>query len=85
MNLTGTAPDALCFRHADGSSYGSPPDPHAVEVQTKAFGALRNLGFREGEARRALKEIATRSDGQSLTLKALVREAVMLLTASIAG
>src|SRR5690606_27295190 len=80
LSLTGTAPDALCFRHAERSSYGCPPDPRAVDVRTKAFGALRNLGFREGEVRRALSELATRSDGEVPTVEALVRAALALLT-----
>lgn len=80
LAVTGAAPDALRFRHADGSSYGSTPDPHATEVRTRVFGALRNLGFREGEARRALNEVATRSGGGSLSVEALLRQALALLT-----
>jgi hypothetical protein len=44
------------FRHADGSDYGQSPEPIAVDLRAKAFAALRGLGFREGEVRRALAE-----------------------------
>jgi hypothetical protein len=45
---------ALVFRHADGTVYGGALAPEAVEAGAGAFSALRNLGLRDGEAKRAL-------------------------------
>ena len=54
--VSGTGSVGVRFRHADGSEYGQAPEPTAVELHSKAFAALRGLGFREGEIRRALAE-----------------------------
>ena len=40
--------------HADGSAYGSAVHAGAAEIGAMLFGALRRLGFRETETRRAL-------------------------------
>ena len=82
MIVTGTAPDAVSFRHADGSAYGSTPDAHAVDARTKVFAALCRLGFREGEARRALTEVAKSLSGDEtpLTVARMLREALAWLT-----
>ena len=45
------------FRHADGAAYGEVVDPTSLDVQAKVFGALRGLGFREGEVRRVMGEM----------------------------
>lgn len=81
LAITGTVLDGLTFRYADGSTYGTTPNPHAIDTHTKVFGALRGLGFREGDARRALRELGMRSGGKSLTDEVLLREAIALLTA----
>ncbi len=54
--VSGSVSAGVRFRHADGSDYGRAPEPSAVEVHARAFAALRGLGFREGEVRRALVE-----------------------------
>jgi HNH endonuclease len=63
------------FRHADGTLYGQPATPHAVDVQTKVFSALRHLGFRERDVRAVLAEL--QSDGHcETTAGGLLREAL---------
>jgi hypothetical protein len=41
----------------DGTLYGQPATPQAVDVQAKVFSALRHLGFREREVRAVLAEL----------------------------
>lgn len=57
--VSGTPTSGLKFQHADGSAYGSPgvSAVHAAR-NSKVFGALRELGFREAESRAALRECA---------------------------
>jgi hypothetical protein len=46
----------LSFQHGDGSEYGTVGvSPRAAIIRTKAFQALRALGFREGESKRAVE------------------------------
>jgi len=72
------------FRHADGSDYGQALEPRVAEIRTKAFGALRGLGFREGEIRRALAESRKRDDDREVSLERVVRDALAELTARAA-
>ncbi len=78
--IAGTVSQGLVFRHADGTEYGRAVTPHTVDLQTKAFEALRTLGFREGEVRRALDRVreVTRS---ALTVQEILRAALAVLTA----
>lgn len=50
------------FRHADGTPYGGKvgPDPHDVDAAKVAFSVLRNLGFKEREARDTVDAIRDR-------------------------
>lgn len=52
--IKGSAPNGLSFWHADGTPYGHPPSASAVELNAKVLSGLRNLGFKEREARQAL-------------------------------
>ena len=52
-------PRASRSEHADGTGYGGLVSPRAAEVRTKAFQALRGLGFRETEVKRALEHVMT--------------------------
>jgi hypothetical protein len=52
----------LRARHADGSEYGADVNPHVVDLSAKVFSALRNMGFREAEARAALDRVRVTSD-----------------------
>jgi hypothetical protein len=55
--IEGSPASGLRFFRADGSPFGAPSDPRAVDANTKVFSALRNLGFREAEARSVLNEL----------------------------
>jgi hypothetical protein len=67
------------FRHADGSLYGEAVSLTAVDVRTKVFRGLRNLGFREVDVRRALAELLQRP-GASESAEELLRRAIAKLT-----
>jgi hypothetical protein len=49
--IAGRVSTGLVFRHADGTPYGQDVDPRIAATRTKAFRALRWLGFGESEAR----------------------------------
>jgi hypothetical protein len=57
LRVEGGASDGLRFFHADGSVYGERIDPVALDAHSKVFSALRNMGFRESEARAALEHL----------------------------
>ena len=68
------------FRHADGSPYREPVAPRVAEAHAQAFIALRKLGFRESEVRRALERTRTEPRLEPATPEQLVRAALCLLT-----
>jgi hypothetical protein len=70
---------APVFEHADGTPYGAPPSSTSSLVQTRAFQALRNLGFGEGEARRALAG-ARRDLAGDVSVEQLLRYGLQQLT-----
>ena len=47
----------LEFFHADGSPYGGDASPAAIEAHGAAYHALKGLGFRESDIRRALDHV----------------------------
>jgi hypothetical protein len=69
--ITGTA-SSVRFTHADGTPYGGAFGAAAADVRAKAFQALRGLGFREGDAKRALAKIPSAVS----TLEQLIRQAL---------
>lgn len=71
------------FLHADGTEYGGRADAGAVEGLGMAYGALRSMGFREGETKRALA--AVRSHAGHATAEEIVRAALPLLTEGMSG
>jgi Holliday junction resolvasome RuvABC DNA-binding subunit len=79
--VEGSASSGVRFRHADGTDYGHTPEPRVAELQTKAFAALRRLGFREGEIRRALADPRKRSDDREADVERIIRDALAKLTA----
>jgi len=75
--VEGSASGVLTFRHADGTPYGALPAPHSVEISTKVFRALTQMGFRETETKRALARVPESSTASLerlilLTLQELV-------------
>jgi hypothetical protein len=75
LHITGTAPDSLTFRHADGTPYGATVQAASADVAEKVFNGLRWLGFKETDAKRALQRALAESthdtDAQSLLKRAL--------------
>jgi hypothetical protein len=69
----------LTFRHADGSTYGQPVSAQSASAFTKVFLALRSMGFRETEARRALERVRAEPGMDGAELKEIVRRALQLL------
>ena len=55
--IEGTPATGLRFSHADGTSYGGSLSPTVAAVRAKACRALQQMGYREGEAKRALASI----------------------------
>jgi 5-methylcytosine-specific restriction endonuclease McrA len=49
--IDGTAKSGFTFRHADGTAYGAPLSPAAIDVATQVLSALENLGFKHKRAR----------------------------------
>jgi hypothetical protein len=74
--IDGRAPGALAFSHPDGTRYGAGPDPAEVERRADALSALRQLGVREGDARRALAAVGSEATG---SLESLLRAALRVL------
>ena len=79
--IEGRASERLAFVHADGTPYGAAVSPDVADLKTKAFGALRHMGFKETEARRALD--AVKSDAGTLTLESIVRQALLVLVPEV--
>ncbi len=70
----------LVVAHADGTPYGESASAASFLVHTRAFQALRALGFGEGEVRRALAE-AQREPIRDFPLDDLLRFCLERLTA----
>ncbi|HEY3497855.1 MAG TPA: HNH endonuclease signature motif containing protein, partial [Polyangiaceae bacterium] len=76
--IEGAASGTLSFRHSDGTRYGSPQvSAPAAGMFAKAFQALRDQGFREGEIRRALASANVRAEFE---LPKVFRAALLELT-----
>src|SRR6187399_2604598 len=71
LPITGTASSAR-FAHADGTRYGGVVKPAAADVRARAFLALRGLGFREGDAKRAL----AKSPNAVSSIEQVIRQAL---------
>ena len=76
--IEGRASERLAFFQADGTPYGGAVSADVIELKTKAFQALRHMGFKQTEVRRALD--ATNSHVGNLTLESIVRQALLVLT-----
>lgn len=79
--VEGRVATGLTFKHADGHDYGAVMQHAAatIDAQTKAFQALRQLGFGEREARRALAESLDQC-GADASAESRLRAALELLT-----
>jgi 5-methylcytosine-specific restriction endonuclease McrA len=75
-------PSGFAFRHADGTPYGGVVDPRATRAYEQAFHALRSLGFRERESRRALDSLRADADeaDAAATVETILRRALAVLT-----
>ncbi|HEY6562579.1 MAG TPA: RuvA C-terminal domain-containing protein [Polyangiaceae bacterium] len=80
LRISGTVSKGLTFSHADGSPYGRVPSPAATVAFVKAFHALRTLGFREGETRRALAEVQEHGGATQISTEQVIRQALAVLT-----
>jgi hypothetical protein len=78
--ITGVPSTGLRFQHADGTAYGHAPSADTIATLEQVFRGLRGLGFKEGEARRAL-DAATEelSKGATPSAKELLRAALCRL------
>jgi hypothetical protein len=66
----------LTFHHADGSPYGDPAAPRAIDAIAKVYSALRRLGFREGEVKAVLAELRGDSPLAGASVERMLREAL---------
>jgi hypothetical protein len=82
LSIEGQVSSGVSFRHADGTSYGGVVAASVVAVRTKAFQALRALGFGEREAQRALLQVLTQV-GNDAELEVVVRAALAALTEQV--
>jgi hypothetical protein len=80
LTIAGSVSSGIRFEHADGSNYGAALDPDTAEIRTKAFAALRNLGFQEREIRGALANRFERGDARATSVERLVRDTLSKLT-----
>jgi hypothetical protein len=80
LRISGTVSKGLTFSHADGSPYGRVSSPTTAVAFVKAFQALRTLGFREQETRRALAEVQGRARATDVSTEGLIRQALAVLT-----
>ena len=80
--IEGLTSQCLRFRHADGTPYGHPPDPRLLEIHAKVFSALRNLGFRESEARAVLDELRREPNDEPPNAEQLLRAALQRIEPS---
>jgi len=78
--ITGSMTAGVSVRHADGTPYGVLPSPSSALVHARAFRALRELGFGERDARRALTEALQRLE-PGAEIDAILRHCLELLTA----
>jgi hypothetical protein len=77
--IDGTA-TTVRFRHADGSPYGRVVEPQAIEARAKTFGALRSLGFREGDVLAVLAQLGREGQLAAGATEQWLRAALARLT-----
>ncbi len=72
--INGTPASGLSFAHADGTPYGGAVAPAIAGVRARAFQALVGMGFREGEAKRALARIPHAVSSLEQVIRQALRE-----------
>jgi len=72
--IVGSASTQLHFTHADGTAYGGALRPAVCDARTKALQALSGLGFREGEAKRAVGQIPYSVSSREQLIRQTLRE-----------
>jgi len=77
--ITGSVSAGVSVHHADGTPYGALPSAASTLVQARAFRALRELGFGERDARRALVDALEKLEPRA-ELEAILRHCLELLT-----
>jgi RuvA, C-terminal domain/HNH endonuclease len=77
--IEGRVSAGLVFRHADGTKYGHVVHPRAAAILEEAFRALRSLGFRESEARRALESVRAKAHVGDPSIQGILRQALTWL------
>jgi hypothetical protein len=70
---------AIRVRHADGTEYGGNVHPQQLELRAKVFSALRQLGFREGQVRAALEQLASEPEVAQASFDGVLRAALARL------
>jgi len=80
--IEGRVSTGLRFRHADGRGYGAEVDAASAAAHAEAFRALRGLGFREGEAQRALATVRDRAHVGGSGVTDVIRAALGVLANS---
>jgi HNH endonuclease len=79
LTIEGRVSTGLAFKHADGTPYGSAVSPKAADVRAMVFRALRDMGFKETEARGAVERAATHV-GMGASAEVLLRRALVEAT-----
>ena len=64
------------FYHGDGTPYGQALEPQALDVQTRLFTGLRNMGFKESEVRAVLAELRQDDALRAASIQDLLRESL---------
>ncbi|HKO92119.1 MAG TPA: hypothetical protein VJU61_13240 [Polyangiaceae bacterium] len=85
LRLERSESGVLCVRHADGSEYGRSVNPRRLELRTKVFSALRQLGFREGQVRAALEQLPSEPAGGQVCFDGMLRAALARLRSPAPG
>ena len=80
--IEGRVSTGLRFRHADGRGYGAEVDAVSASAYAEAFRALRGLGFREGEAQRALAWVREHAHVGGSGVPDLIKAALGVLASS---
>jgi hypothetical protein len=71
IEITGSSGRGLAFRRGDGACYGALDSVGALDHCERAFRGLRQMGFGERKARRAVERARTAGDTETVLRRAL--------------